>query len=279
MLKKLLLLTATLLSAGILPAQETPKSTDATILVLPCEETPLQIGQDICRRYQTLLVSYQTVRGNLMLHAWNGSVWVEVHPESYKDGTFFSGRPDHVVLVESRRNSLPELLIPDGSWCKSIYRLSSTETRTLIHLLGRHFDFPFRHWEQFANRYNYKIEEINPTLINVNWWNLQGDVYVEKLSKRDFSADNEYWYPVETAYAEPVSIPAAPVKKPELKFIPPVSTPAEPVQPEATDVAITAKPAPEPELFLIDADPFLVQEIPAAEVVASPEPKKSWWKK
>ncbi|MCU0857265.1 MAG: hypothetical protein MUC65_02530 [Pontiellaceae bacterium] len=294
MLKKIFFLTLITFSAGMLPAQEVQTGSEITMLVMPCEGIPLQIGQDISRRYPVLLVSYQKERGQLALHAWNGDTWLEVSVKDYANGTFFSRQPAHAIIVESRQQRASDALIP-GFWCKKTSRLTSTDTRTLIHLLGLHFDFPFRHWEQFAKRYHYEIEQINPTLQNVHWWNLQGDVFLEKLAKRDFSVDLDNWYDL-----EPDSDPMIGTVVPKTKTA--VSEPVftETAEPVSTTVDITAKApdttplmeelqmivekpiaetAPETDLVLIDSDPFSTEEIPPAEVVAPDEPKKSWWKR
>ena len=301
MFKKLILLTVVALSMLSLPAQAFWND-DITMLVVPREVIPLQIAQDISRRYPVMLVSYQLTRGDLKLHAWNGDSWVFVPVEDYTNGTFFANRPKHAIIVESEQLPAPDVLVPNSTWCESANRLTSTDPRVMLHLLGLYFDSPFRHWDQLAKRYGYSIEQINPTLKNVHWWNLRGDVLVEKRARRNFSVDLDQWYYLETIPAPvvepvvmeeetPVTESAAPektesgatavditAKAPEL----PVAEPAPAVEPAAAlePPAPIAEPAVEPQAeapVAVEANPFTSKEIPAAEVVVPQESKKHWW--
>ena len=239
MLKKLFLLTVVVLSALSLPTQAFWQNNDITMLVMPREAIPLQIAQDISRRYPVMIVGYQLARGDLKIHAWNGDDWVAVSVEDYASGTFFANRPKHAIIVENEKFSAPAVLVPSSIWCESANRLSSTDPRTLIHLLGLSFDFPFRYWDQFAKRYGFSLEQINPTLNNVHWWNLPGSVLLEKRAQRNFSIDLDKWHPLETV---PPSVVVPVVMEVEV----PAAEPATPKKPEAgaTAVDITAK-APE----------------------------------
>ena len=234
MFKKLVLLTVVVLSTLSLTVQAGWKS-EITMLVMPEDKIPLQIAQDISRRYPVLLVSYRLVYGELKLYAWNDETWVAVPVEDYSNGTFFANRPSHAIVVEHERFHAPAILTPNSTWCESANLLSSTDPRALLHLLGLYFDFPFRYWDQLAKRYGYALEEINPTLENVHWWNIRGDELIEKRAKRDFALDMDKWHylePLPPAAIEPVRIETEPV-------IPEVEKPA--AEPAAGAVNITAK--------------------------------------
>lgn len=240
MFKKLVLLTVVVLSTLLLTVQAGWKS-EITMLVMPEDKIPLQIAQDISRRYPVLLVSYRLVYGELKIYAWNDETWVAVPVEDYANGTFFANRPGHAIVVEHERFHAPSILTPNSTWCESATRLSSTDPRALLHLLGLHFDFPFRYWDQLAKRYGYALEEINPTLENVHWWNIRGDELVEKRAKRDFALDLDKWH-----YLEPLPPPAIePVRIETEPVIPEVEKPA--AEPAAGAVNITVK-APEPKV-------------------------------
>ena len=236
MFKKLVLLTVVALSVLSLPAQAFWGSDDITMLVMPREVVPLQIAQDISRRYPVLIVSYQLTQGELKIHAWNGDGWVAVPVEDYTSGTFFANRPKRAIVVENEKISAPAILTPNSTWCESATRIASTDPRTLLHLLGLSFDFPFRYWNQFAERYDFALEQINPTLQNVHWWNLRGDVLVEKRAQRNFSIDLDKWHYLATL-PPPVIVPVV------METEAPVAAPAVPKKPEvgATAVDITAK--------------------------------------
>ncbi|MCC7300251.1 MAG: hypothetical protein IT583_04155 [Verrucomicrobia bacterium] len=260
MFKKLMLLTTVILSTLSLPARAAFWNNDITMLIVPREEIPLQIAQDISRRYPVLLVCYQQTHGALKLHAWNGGNWVSVSPEDYASGTFFATRPAHAILIESKKFAAPAELIPSSTWCRTANRLTSTDPRILIHLLGLHFDFPFRHWDLMARRYNYSLEQINPTMENVYWWNVRHDVVLEKRLPQDTSADLSNWWYLKTIPAPVIE----PVRMDEAAPILPI-----PETSGATAVDITAKALKTPE-----AAPLVAPEIkpPPAPAVTKPAP-------
>jgi hypothetical protein len=300
MLKKVLLMTLCLLSCAI--AFAGVKKNEITMLIVPHDAKVIQIAQDIAGAYPILLVVYRQTGDVLDLHAWNGESWVPVSMEDYTNGAFFATAPKHAILVQPGRVSVPDVLIPSGAWCQSGNRLLSTDPRVLIHLLGRHFSFPYRHWKELADRYGYTLEQVNPGLINVYWWHYRGDVVLDKLAQRDPEADLDQWYALEIAppvAEEPAAVedemPAAPaeepaaVEEPELK--PEPAAAAEEIKEEApapadasaeTDEAkaeeavkkVPAEPAPmlEAKEAAVQADPFSGEEIPSAEVVL---PKKA----
>jgi hypothetical protein len=239
MFKKLVLPTVVVLFTLLLPVQAFWGSDGITMLVMPREVIPLQIAQDIARRYPVMIVSYQMTRGELKIHAWNGDSWVAVPVEDYASGTFFANRPKRAIVVENERLHAPVEVIPNSTWCESATRIASTDPRTLLHLLGLSFDFPFRYWNQFAKRYDFALEQINPTLENVHWWNLRGDVLLEKRAQRDFSIDLDKRHYLATL-PPPVIAPVA------MEAETPVAAPAAPEKTNAgaTAVDITAK-APE----------------------------------
>jgi len=270
MLKKLVLLTAVALSTLILPAQAFWGSDDITMLVMPREVVPLQIAQDISGRYPVMIVSYQLTQGVLKIHAWNGDSWVAVSVEDYASGTFFASRPKRAIVVENEKFSAPAAVIPNSTWCESATRIASSDPRTLLHLLGLSFDFPFRDWSQFAERYGFELEQINPTLQNVHWWNLRGDVLVEKRAQRNFSIDLDKWHYLETL-PPPVIVPVV------METAAPVAVPAAPKKPEtgATAVDITAKApeAPVEKAPAVKPAP-VIEPSPVVEPVKAIEPVK-----
>lgn len=238
MFKKLILSSVAILSVLLLPARAFPKE-ELTMLVVPAEKTPVQIAQDISRRYPVLIVSYELVKGKWNIYAWNDEKWMPVPEEDYASGTFFANRPKYTVIVVHERFRAPAFLTPNSIWCENASLISSTDPRVMLHLLGLHFDFPYRHWNQMAKRYNYGLEEINPTLNNVHWWNIRRDMLVEKHAKRDFKADTDRWYILPTLPPPPVE----PVPMEKTPVIPEVEKPAaEPAVPTASEVDITVKP-------------------------------------
>lgn len=243
MLKKHILGATLSLTVAVLTVQAGWK-TDITMLVVPREEIPIQIAQDISRRYPVLIVSYQKTPTALKLHAWNGESWVGISVEDYSNGTFFANRPKHAILVENEKNPVPAVLIPNSIWCESGNRLASTDPRVMLHLLGRYFDFSYRYWDQFTRRYGYAMEQINPSLINVNWWNVRSNVPIEPRDRRNFSKDMGKWYylaMIPPPPIEPVVI-EAPITVPEVEV--PASVPIKPVKTDKPVPAGKAVPVP-----------------------------------
>jgi len=275
MFKKALLAILVLLGAFSLYAQdeEIPWRKDITMLLVPREPVIIQIAQDISRRYPSLIVCYQKTGSSVSLFAWNGTGWVTVSPEDYANGTFFENRPLHMVVVEKEGQPAPEALTPEGFWCTSGNRLTSTDPRVVIHLLGRYFDFPYRYWMQFSKRYDYALEAINPGLINVFWWHYRGDQVMPAMKARDLEADMENWLFLDItppAPVEPVMIEEEPVD------LPPAEIPAEITQDDIDTVTAVMKnietqpetiPAVETNKPIVEIDPFSADEIPAASVI------------
>ena len=263
MIKKTVLSVLVLLGAVNLYAQEEeiiPWRENITMLVVPRESQVIQVVQDISRRYPVLLVCYQSTPAEPVLHAWNGESWVGVSTTDYTNGTFFTHRPRHTVIVEKEGRPAPELLIPDGTWCDSGNRLTSADTRVMIHLLGRHFDFPYRYWMQFSKRYNYALEDINPALINVLWWHYRGDKVIAAFKARDFDRDMDKWIDLEItppAPIEPVMMEAEPEALPPSE-LPAFELPAEEVIDEPVKL-----PAEEPivEVEAVQPEPVSAETV------------------
>jgi len=287
MFKKILLLT--LLGGFVLTSQAGSKK-EITMLVVPRDAKTIQIAQDIAQYEPVLLVSYQQSHNLLKLYAWNGESWIDVSAEDYVNGAFFENPPQHAIIIEPENTPTADVLIPDGVWCESGNRLTTTDPRAMIHLLGLYFDFPNRHWKYLSRTYGLPVADINPGLINITWWQHPG-----KRPTLDPKTDMSHWLYLEITPPEPVE-PVVVEEDPEP--VEPAETPAEeivveealpeiaPMEEKADpviEVVEEAKPAipetpvveegveeiiealkPAPEVIV---DPFSAKEIPAAEVV------------
>jgi hypothetical protein len=277
MLKKFIVTLFLLSNAVAAQAQESGSSVpwreNITMLAVPREPQTVQVALDISRHYPVLLVCYQPMQKEPVLHAWNGDGWVAVSPEEYVNGTFFTTPPQQAVIVESELRPAPGILVPDGTWCKEGYRLRSTDRRVLIHLLGRHFNFPYRNWSRFAKRYEYKIEEINPSLTNVFWWHYRGDEVLPALKARDFEADMDFWQPLEITAAEPVEPVDLKAPEPVMPAEEPAGSAAKPAASSASveEIAKTLGEADPPaDAPVQEMDPFSTNDVPAAVLVPLP---------
>lgn len=266
MFKKALLFTLFLLGSFSLYAQEQeiPWQQDITMLMVPRETTAIQIAQDISCRYPVLLVCYQLTPAEPVLHAWDGEQWVGVSLTDYTNGTFFTNRPQRAVIIEKEAGSAPNILAPGTFWCDRVNRLASTDPRIMIHLLGRTFDFPYRYWMQFAKRYNYELEEINPALINVPWVHYRGDQVVAAFKARDFDRDMNKWLALDGTPVYPAQA-AVITDEPDL---PAAETPTEEVDAEPIDMP-TEESVDESIVISVDNP----ETRPVKIIVETPEPE------
>ncbi len=276
MFKKNLLPVFVLFCVLSLNAQANPKK-EITMLVVPRDAKAIQIAKNIAEHYPVLIVSYQQTSHLPKLYAWNGEGWVDISVEDYKTGVFFANPPKHTILVEFENTPVAEVLVPDGIWCESGNRLTTTDPRTMIHLLGLHFDFPQRHWRQLAKTHRLSVADVNPGLANIYWWQ-----YPEKRPTLDPEDDMDHWLflditpppPVEPVVTEEEPIAVAPAEIPAIEVeekLPETAPAAEaPAAEKTIEELIEALEEAAPETKSTVVDPFLATEIPAAEVVLPP---------
>lgn len=267
----------------------TPRQPDITMLIVPRETQVVKLALDLSRYDPVLLVCYQSTQDAPVLHAWNGDGWVPISTEEYVNGTFFTTPPQQAVLIESKKDAAPDRLIPDGTWCPKGYRLSTTDPRAMIHLLGLYFNFPYSTWRQFANRYEYAVEAINPSLENIFWWHYRGDEKIPAIQARDVDADTEFWNPLDITPPEPTRPidPAPPEEinpedKPARKTVTLPSNPKiQPIEePKEQATPRSAPPVPveqiieelkkPTELQQSQPDPFSTHDMPAADLIFLP---------
>lgn len=192
-----MLLGIALLCGGALVASAN-RAEEVTLLLVPRTAVPLRIGLDLAATYPTLLVDYETdARGKLSLHGWTGSEWVNVTPEAFGKGDFFRRAPDTALVIEDPTVPFPESALPPARWCAELYRISSTEPRPLLHLIGQYYDFDYAEWKWFADRYRLSIDDINPEGLNVAWYRKPLVAHFRRPS-RDPVADLAFWMPIRT---------------------------------------------------------------------------------
>lgn len=176
------------------PAQPSSgMSYDLTLLAVPRTEEAVQIAFDVgIKGYPIILVVYEEVDGEVLMHAWDGANWVAVEPDAYKAGTFFQESPKQAVLVGKEGKDVPEELIPSSTWCQQIYRTDSAETVSMLNFIGTGFKFSYPHWQWFAERYDYKVSDINPQYLGDKWYyhNL-GDYYKRVVKGIDYDSEPE----------------------------------------------------------------------------------------
>lgn len=167
---------------------------EVTLVMVPREDNVVRVGMDIANRYPTLLISYQVGGGGVVsLHGWTGTEWVNVTPAAFKEGAFFHNAPTDAVLVEKDGQPIPEMLVPSDVWCASVHKISTIDTRPLLHLIGQHYNFRYSDWKWFASSYKLPIEEINPEGLNIAWYNKPLGEHLRKKSVVVGTSDLEYW--------------------------------------------------------------------------------------
>lgn len=224
---------------------------DFTLLVMPREEIPLQIGFDCGRKgYPLILLSYESAKDGEfpVVHAWNGGSWVFVSEEAYRNGTFFMDGPGRGIVIGKNGEDAPWALTPSSTWCSRTVRFNSTEPRELLNFIGTALDFPFPHWQWFAKRYGFGVDEINPDGLNDRWYYHTGVDYLRRKG----------WLPPARAKEESVELPPA-----EDTFEPEVIE-------EETVKVIEVEEVIDDDASMTE-DPFESEEIPPAEVVEETE--------
>lgn len=179
---------------GSLVSAYASRMDEVTLVMVPREDSAVRVGMDIASRYPTLLISYQVGAGGaLSLHGWTGTEWVNVTPEAFNEGAFFKTAPTDAVLVETDGKPIPEKLLPSEVWCSYVHKISTIDTRPLLHLIGQHYNFKYSDWKWFASNYKLSIEDINPEGLNVAWYNKPMGEHLSKKSTVVGTSDLEYW--------------------------------------------------------------------------------------
>lgn len=166
---------------------------EVTLLMIPREDGVVRVGMDIAKRYPTLLLSYKIeANGAVMLHGWSGKEWVSVSLKDFTEGNFFRNGPDSALIVETSGSSALDSLIPPEGWCSSVYKISTTEVRPLVHLVGQYYNFKHKDWTWFSENYQLPLDSINPEGLNVAWYHKRLN---DNLKKRDpiVANDLQYW--------------------------------------------------------------------------------------
>lgn len=176
---------------------------EVTLVMVPRDDLAVRVGMDIANRYPTLLVSYKIMPNGLSLHGWTGKEWVKISAADFQDGNFFRTGPDSALVVEEEGAPLPEESLPSVEWSDAVYKVTTTEARPLLHLIGQYYDFKYKDWQWFSENYKISMEAINPEGLNVAWYHKR---FGDNLKKSPVAGnDLQYWEAVrhpETIMAE-----------------------------------------------------------------------------
>ncbi len=229
---------------------------EVTLVMVPREDALIRLGTDIANKYPTLLISYKLgANREVSLHGWTGSQWLAVGLDDFQSGKFFKKGPDTALVVEKAGIAFPGKMLPSPDWCASAAKITTTEMRPLLHLVGQYYDFSFKDWTWFAKRYNMDMDAINPEMLNVAWYHRRGG---ELLASREQQgeSDLQYWAPIYRKEEVPpgVSKPVVPVdtQTEEAVVVPPVEQ-EEPGNPLTNDA---------PAAVIMGADETAVEDKP-----------------
>ena len=167
--------------AFILLSAQVVRADGRVLLMIPHEEEMIKVGLDFTERHPSLLISYRLgAQNTAALKGWTGTEWVYVSVANFQSGNFFREGPDEAIIIQSNQ-PFPEGLIPCASWCDDVYKVNSSESRSVIHLVGQALHFKYDDWKWFAKRYNTPIAQLNPTESGIHWYNRRlGDVFKGK---------------------------------------------------------------------------------------------------
>jgi hypothetical protein len=232
---------------GIAISVGASRKNEVTLVMVPREDGARKIGMDVSNRFPTLFLTYKVgANGLVSLHGWTGHEWVNVSLDDFREGAFFRTGPDSALIVEEDGVAVPESLVPPEKWCSSVYKITTTGTRPLLHLVGQYFDFKYKDWEWFSENYKLPVDAINPEGLNVSWYNKRLSDHFSSTPVKGIN-DLQYW--VAVRYPEATVAGEMPAEEP------------------VSDDAAKEKPAME-----IPDDPVptvLTNEVPAAVVLGA----------
>lgn len=149
-----------------------------TLVVAPARYSVLQVGFDVVARNPAVLVSYQGEASSPepALHAWNGTEWVHISLQDFREVSFLEKMPSRTVLIGDDK-TLPSVLADAASWSPDIIRVTSLTTSSLVNEFGRIFEWSPSEWKWFSERFNLTLEDESEPLRKSSWYDQPGPLY------------------------------------------------------------------------------------------------------
>ena len=181
-LAALFILTLVLAEAAYPAASPTQRH--LTLLVVPARYNVLQVAFDIASLAPVVLVSYQGEASteDPLLYAWNGSEWVYITMQDYREANFLQVTPGQAILVGDEKLLPPGLVTSVAGWCPKTMTVPTTDTTALLNALGGHLAFTSRDWKWIASRYNMSLQDLNTERRQESWYDQKG--YRDELTPR-----------------------------------------------------------------------------------------------
>lgn len=152
-------------------AARAPTPQPFSLLVVPEQVNPVQVGVDLAHRRPVALVTYRVSArtGELVLHGWGNNDWVPISLNDYRDGQFLVRQPERIILVEGL-DDLPMDLVLASGWGPRVMSVAATNPADFINAMGQLFEFSSAEWRWFANRYRLGIEQLQDDRASVSWY-------------------------------------------------------------------------------------------------------------
>ena len=200
------ILYSILVCCSAITAVYADRKNEITLLIVPREDGALRVGMDIANRYPTLLLSYKVAsNGGVSLHGWAGKEWVNVTLEDFHEGNFFKTGPDTALVIEAEGHAVPETIVPPAEWCGVAYKITTTEIRPLLHLIGQYYDFKYKDWSWFSENYRLPFDAINPEGLNTAWYHKRLNEHM-KIQDAVVGDDLQYWLAIRHPESEQVQV-------------------------------------------------------------------------
>lgn len=209
---------------------------DFTLIVAPARYSVIQMAFDLIKKRPAVLVSYRGEASTQepLLYAWNGTEWVYVSMQDYREVRFLQDSPRQVVLLGDE-NTLPTALKDATGWSKNVQSVKALDNAALVNEFGRLFKWTQAEWQWFASRYNLKLQDEAEPYRRSSWYDQTGPL------KRD-EAKNATPPPAFTPSATPDA--AAPVIQPP--DLPPVKIEEAPAKDDSAKAPPKSLPAATP---------------------------------
>ena len=167
---------------------------EINLLMIPDDPDAVRIGLDVAsHKPSTILIKYKIgIQNTARLFGWKGTKWIIIPNKNYYDGNFFIESPKKTIIVDGDDN-FPESLIPNNTWCKNVYKISTLERPSVIHLLGINLDFKYNDWKSFSGIYDISMADLNPNDYNIRWYHKRLPDAIKTNEGRINKRDDIYW--------------------------------------------------------------------------------------
>ncbi len=161
--------------AVVHPAQATEG--DYTLIVAPARYSVIQMSFDVIKKRPAVLVSYrgEASTSEPLLYAWNGTEWIHITLQDYRDVRFLQDTPRQVVMLGDE-NTLPASLKNATGWAKHVQVLKDVDNASLVNEFGRLFQWTPEEWQWFSGRYNLKLQDEAEPFRHSSWYDQPGPI-------------------------------------------------------------------------------------------------------